>query len=457
MKNGKIDRRQFLKRTALATAIPTIISSTALGAGDTPAPSERVNLGFIGVGNRGSGLLGWALQNKHAQVVALSDCFTSRRQRALKAVADAYASQKRKVDTPTKDYADFRQILAREDIDGVVIATQDHWHVPLSTYALKAGKDVYVEKPLGVSVDHGFKLRKLVADKAAVLQYGTQQRSDHYFRSACELTRNGYIGELKTIDAWCDGMRAPGWYADTFKQFHPPTPPQTPPTDLNYDRWIGPAPMKPYTDNRVTQWGTYHIYDYALGFIAGWGAHPLDIAQWGNNADHCAPVYYKGTGTIPGGGLFDTIAEWDVQCRYANGVQMHFMDRMTATPLVKKYHRDPRDHGTTFHGTEGWVSVRRGAMHVSDENLRRVKLKDTDVHLYNSGDHMANFIECIKTRKKPISPIEAAVQSDLISHLSNAAIRLGRPIKWDPVEERIIDDDTAAKSVNRKMRGPWSA
>jgi len=456
MKKAKINRRQFLKQTAMATAVPTVISSTAWGAGPTPAPSERVNLGFIGVGGRGSGLLGWALQKKDAQVVAVSDCFTSRRQRALKAVADAHAKQERKAATPIKDYVDFRDMLAREDIDGVVIATQDHWHVPLSAYAVRAGKDVYVEKPLGVSVDYGFKLRRLVRDKNAVLQYGTQQRSDHYFRFACELARNGYIGELKTIDAWCDGMRAPGWYADTFKQFHPPTPPQTPPADLDYERWIGPAPMKPYTDNRVTQWGTYHIYDYALGFIAGWGAHPLDIAQWGNNADHCAPVYYEGTGTIPTGGLFDTIAEWDVQCKYANGVNMHFMDRITATPLVKKYHSDPRDHGTTFHGTEGWVSVRRGAMHVSDEKLRRVKLKQTDVQLYKSPDHMANFIECIKTRKKPISPIEAAVQSDLISHLSNAAIRLGRPIKWDPAKEQIIDDARAAKSINRKLRSPWS-
>ncbi len=400
-------------------------------------------------------MLGWALQNKKAQVVAVSDCFTSRIQAALKAVSDTYAGQGRKADTPAKDYADFRQMLARPDIDGVVIATQDHWHVPLSIYAVQAGKDVYVEKPLGVSVDHGFKLRKLVADKAAVLQYGTQQRSDYYFRFACELARNGYIGELKSIDVWAAGMRAPGWYADTFKQFHPLTPAKTPPADIDYDRWVGPAPMKPYTDNRVTQWGTYHIYDYALGFIAGWGAHPLDIAQWGNNTDETAPVRYEGTGNIPTGGLFDTVAEWDMQCKYANGVKLHFMDTITAMPVVKKYHAGATDHGTTFHGSEGWVSVRRGALHLSDETLRRIKLKDSDEHLYNSVDHMANFIDCIKTRKKPISPIETAVQSDLISHLSNAAIRLGRAIEWDPAKERIIGDVAASKMIARKMRSPW--
>lgn len=467
MEKSRTNRRQFLKQTAFAVASPTIISSTALGQGNTPetsekiqtnikAPSERVNLGFIGVGGRGGGLLRWALSNKQAQVVAVSDCFTSRRQKALKTIKETYAEQGRPADASAKDYADFREMLAREDIDGVVIATQDHWHVPISIYAIQAGKDVYVEKPLGVSVDYGFKLRRLVQAKGTVLQYGTQQRSDYYFRFACELARNGYLGELKSIDAWAAGMRAPGNYAKTFEQFNPLTPVKTPPADLDYDRWIGPAPMKPYTDNRVTQWGTYHVYDYALGFIAGWGAHPLDIAQWGNNTDETAPILYEGTGTIPTGGLFDTIAEWDMQCTYASGLKMHFMDTITAMPVVKKYCDRVGDHGTTFHGSEGWVSVRRGALHFSDEKLRRIKLKDSDTHLYESKDHMANFIDCIKTRKKPISTIEAAVQSDLISHLSNAAIRLNRPIKWDPKKELIIGDNEAARALNRKMRSPWS-
>lgn len=455
--NSITNRRQFLKQAAFAVAIPTIITSTALGKGDIPAPSERVNLGFIGTGTRGSGLLGWALQNKQAQVVAVSDCFASRRQRSLKAISDGYAAQGRKADTPARDYADFRQMLEREDIDGVVIATQDHWHVPLSIYSIEAGKDVYVEKPLGVSVDHGFKLRKLVQDKSAILQYGTQQRSDHYFRFVCELARNGYLGELQSIDTWCAGMRAPGRYADLFKKLHPLTPAKTPPANIDYDRWVGPAPMKPYTDNRVTESGTYHIYDYALGFIAGWGAHPLDIAQWGNNTDETAPVHYEGKGTIPTDGLFDTIAEWDVHCKYANGVNMNFMDTITAMPVVKKYHPRPQEHGTTFHGSEGWVSVHRGGMYCSDENLRRIKLKDSDVHLYESKDHMGNFIDCVKSRKKPISPIEAAVQSDLISHLSNAAIRLGQPIKWDPEKEKVIGEEVIInKTLNRTLRKPWS-
>lgn len=451
----KTNRREFLKHSAIIAALPSIIPSSALGKDGTVAPSERINLGFIGLGSRSNTLLNMAFNVENAQIVAVCDCFASRREAAIKKIRKAYSEQKRTKVSAVKGYADFREMLARDDIDGIVIATPDHWHVPLSIYAINAGKDVYVEKPLGVSVDYGFKLRKLVQDRKAVLQYGTQQRSDFYFRFACELARNGYIGELKSIDAWAAGMRAPGNYENKFNEFHPLTPPTTPPTDLDYERWIGPAPMKPYTDNRVSHWGAFHVYDYALGFIAGWGAHPLDIVQWGNNTDDTAPVHFEGTGTIPTGGLFDTIAEWDVRCKYANGVDMHFMDTIHAMPVVKQYHPDAKEHGTTFHGTEGWVSVRRGTLHVSDEKLRRIKLKDSDTHLYQSTAHMGNFVDCIKSRKQPISPIETAVQSDLISHLSDAAIRLKRPIKWDPRKEKIIGDSEAAKMLSRPMRAPW--
>lgn len=450
MKKNRIGRRQFIKQTAFAAAMPTIISSTALGAGNTPPPSERVNLGCIGIGSRGIGLLQEASHNRQAQIVAVSDCFGSKRQRAIDKVKGIYTNQGRIA--AVKAYADFREMLAREDIDGVIIATTDHWHVPLSIYAIQAGKDVYVEKPLGVSVDYGFKLRKLVQDKAAVLQYGTQQRSDYKFRLACELARNGYIGKIESIDAWCGAL---GYSPDIAKNWPADTPVTTPPADIDFDRWIGPAPMKPYSDLRVSTNGSYHIYDYALGFIAGWGAHPLDIAQWGNNTDETAPISYEGTGKVNEGSMFDTVGIWDINCKYANGVKMHFMDTSTAMPVVKKYHPDPRDHGTTFHGTEGWICVSRNGMHSSIPELRRVKLKNDDVRLYESKSHMGNYIDCIKTRKKPISPIEAAVQSDLISHLSNAVVRQKRPIKWDPKKEQVVGDSELAKKLNRPRRAPW--
>lgn len=451
---NKIGRRQFIKQSAFAAAMPTIISSSALGAGNTPPPSERANIAIVGVGSRGIGLLQEALHNRGAQVVAVSDCFASKRQRALDKVKEIYTQQGRHAIAEAKAYADFREMFAREDIDGVIVATTDHWHVPLSIYAIQAGKDVYVEKPLGVSVDYGFKLRKLVQDKGAVLQYGTQQRSDYKFRFACELARNGYVGKIESIDTWCgalgyDPVGIP-------KRWPVDTPTTTPPADIDYERWIGPAPMKGYSDLRVSTDGSYHIYDNALGFIAGWGAHPLDIAQWGNDTDDTAPVHYEGTGKVNVGSMFDTVGIWDIHCKYANGVKMHFMDTATAMPVVKKYHPDPRDHGTTFHGTEGWVCVARNGMQASDDNLRKIKLKDSDVRLYESGNHMGNFVDCIKSRKKPISPIESAVQSDLISHLSNAVVRMERPVTWDPKTEKVVGDSELAKTLNRSLRSPWT-
>lgn len=233
----------------------------------------------------------------------------------------------------------------------------------------------------------------------------------------------------------------------------PPTQPV--PEGFDYEMWLGPAPKAPYIDVRVSNLGAWHIYDYALGFIAGWGGHPLDIAQWGNNTDTTALIHYEGTGTIPTGGLFDTVSRWDIHCKYANGVKMHFMDSATAKPVVSKYFTKMRDHGTTFHGSEGWVSVRRGSIDFSDEKLRRVKIKDNEVQFRHSNSQVGDFINCIKSRKKPISPIESAVQSDLISNLSNAVIWGKRSINWDPKTEQVIGDSEPAKSLNRKMRAPW--
>ncbi len=382
------------------------------------------------------------------------DCFASRRAQAAKTIEDRYADLAGKPDWKgVKTYGDFRELLADKEIDGVVIATPDHWHVPLGMYAVAAGKDVYIEKPLGVAMRWAWKLRELINKKKAVFQYGTQQRSSQNFRFACELVRNGYIGELQRIEAWCSGMRAPGNYKAVFDQFHNKTAPLPVPEDLDYEMWLGPAPKSPYCEPRCTCWGTYHVYDNALGFIAGWGAHPLDIAQWGNNSDDSAPVSYEGTGTIPTGGLFDTIAEWDVHCRYANGVKMRFMDTLTAQPVVT--YRNFHDHGTTFFGTEGWVSVDRAGLHFSDPEMLRTKLKPNDTPLYVSVSQQGNFVDGILNRQPTINSIESAVNSDLISHLSDIAIRLKRKIEWNPKTETIINDAEATERLDRPLRAPW--
>lgn len=447
-----VTRRTFLRTTAAAALIPSIVPSSVFGQN---APSNRVNIAAIGVGNRGGNnvMYGFVRSQPDVRVVVACDCFRSRR--------EGFAEQANKVyDAKVcEPMADWRDVLARDDVDGVVISTPDHWHVPLAYHAAKAKKDMYVEKPLGVAMAWAWKLRQAVAENNVIFQYGTQQRSGASFTRCVELVRNGYIGKVKYIDAWCSGMRAPGGYAQTFLGHHKNVEPADVPEDLDYEMWIGPAPMKPYTKSRCTEWGAYHIYDYALGFIAGWGAHPLDIAQWGLDMDHTSPVRYEGSGEIPTGGLFDTIDSWDIYCEYADGTPMHFMCTRVAQDVVGKMDQRKRpfsDHGTTFWGEDGWLSVKRGGLYASTKTLQQATIKDSETPVYQSTSQTRNFVDCIRTRKPTINPFESAIRSDTISHMSDICIRLRRPIHWDPKAEKIIDDDEARSMLDRPMRRPYT-
>jgi len=438
MNAKKLNRRDFLKQAATAAGtigFPYCITTTALGDATTPAASERVTLGHIGVGGQGSALLENFLQIKYAKCVAVADPVKQRR--------DNWADR-----IGCSAYNDFRELLARDDIDAVVVATQDHWHVPIAIMAAKAGKDMYVEKPLGISIEHDQAARKAVRSYRRIFQYGTQQRSDHRFRFACELARNKYVGEIKEIHAWCPDGTPGGSIAE-----------EPVPAGFDYDMWLGPAPVKPFNHDRClrndTSKGTYHIYDYAIGFIAGWGAHPLDIAQWGNDTDNTAPVLYEGKGTLPDEGLHDTTLRWDINCTYENGVKMRFMSTSVAGPVIRKY-RQMNDHGTTFIGDKGWVSVDRTGVYAEPAELLNIKLKPQDLHLYKSSDHYANFVQCVLNRKDPISNIESAAQSDFICHLSDIVVRTGRAVKWDSKKEIILDNPEAQRYASRAMRSPWT-
>lgn len=437
-------RRDFLRRATAAVLAPSILPSSSLGK---TAPHNRVTLALIGAGGRGNGLLKGFVPLEDAQFLAVCDCFRDRRKRVRDSLNNLYGRQ------VVKAYADFREVLARDDIDAVIIATPDHWHVPIAIAAARAGKDMYVEKPLGVSMTWAWVLRKAVRNKKRIFQYGTQQRSSAAFRNACELVRNGYLGHIERIEAWCPDI-SPQYAAFHVPQFGS-TAPVDPPEGFDYNTWLGPAPLKPYTVDRCTCYGAYHIYDYALGFIAGWGAHPLDIAQWGLNLDDTSPVQYEGTGTIPTQGLYDTIDSWDVECRYANGVKMRFMGSRVAEPVVSAY-RSWKDHGTTFFGSEGWISVDRGGVCASDPKLLAITLRPNDLRLRAPESHAQDFVACVKSRQTPISPLEAAIRSDTISHLSDIAIRLGRPVRWDPKRERILDDREAGALLDRPLREPWN-
>lgn len=446
MRRGTLSRREWLHWAGVA-ALPAIVPASVFGQN---APSNRVNLAAIGVGSRGSSNCQHSfLPLDDVRLVAAVDCRKSRRE------AFARTANQRYQGNVCTTYGDFREVLARPDVDGVIISTPDHWHVPIAFAAAGARKHMYVEKPLGVAMAWAWKLREAVAAGQVVFQYGTQQRgSQRQFRRACELVRNGYLGEIRRVEAWCPDM------STQFSQASVPpygsTQTVAVPEDLDYDTWIGPAPMKAYTADRCTNFGAYHIYDYALGFIAGWGAHPLDIAQWGLDMDSSGPVRYEGTGTLPPkGSLWDTVESWDVQCQYANGVQMRFMGHRVARPVVKAYHPSWSDHGTTFFGSQGWISVNRQALYASDKALQKLEIKADEKHLRQAQSQARDFVDGIRSRRPTINPLESAIRSDTISHLSDLCIRLGRPICWDPAREQILGDAEATRFLTRPLRAPW--
>ncbi|NIA32006.1 MAG: Gfo/Idh/MocA family oxidoreductase, partial [Actinobacteria bacterium] len=445
MSNGKMSRRGFVHSLLVAAAAPTIIPATALGNNRVPPPSDRITLGHIGVGNRGGSVMQNFLRVAKAQSVAVCDPFKNRREERAKQVNSFYADKySRRSFKGCVAYNDFRGLLARDDIDAVVIATPVHWHVPIAIAAAKAGKDIYLEKPLGISVMHDKALRSTIEQYSTIFQWGTQQRSGRDFRYACELVRNGRIGKLHTILAWSPDISSQEPY------FHAPDGSMLPipvPEGFDYDMWIGPAPMTPYTSDRCNSFGTYHHYDNCIGFIAGWGAHPLDIAQWGNDSDDTVPVEYAGNGTIAHGGLYETISSWDVWATYQNGVKLHFMSEGVARPIVQKYRPGFHSHGTTFIGSEGWVNVDRDGIYAYPESLLKSVIAPDEIHLYKSNNHYKNFINGVRTRKQPVSTIQSAVQTDIICHLSNICIRRERKIKWDAEKEMIIGDEQAARML----------
>ena len=431
--NGRITRRDFLKTAAAAIAAPYVTSASSIGSEARPSPSERVTMGCIGVGGRGTDVMREFLGNADAQVIAVCDVFEKNREGAKRALERHYAAETEKgTYKGCAAYNDFRELLARDDIDAVLIATPDHWHALLGIAAARAGKDMYIEKPLAANIGEGQALRDAVRRYGRVFQFGTQQRSDRNFRFSCELVRNGRIGELKTIKVGAPASGACG--------IEPAMPVQP---GFDYDMWLGPAPWSPYTEKRCQTPFWYFISDYTMGFISGWGIHHVDIAQWGNGADMTVPLEYEGEGVFPEEGLCDTAMEWNVECKYANGVKMSFTDNG----------KNPQ--GVRFEGTEGWVFVERGVIDANPKSLLTAVIGPNDIHLGEEKGHCRDFLDGVKTRKQPVSPIESAHHSNSICQLSDIAIRTKRKLTWNPEQERFINDPEADRFLSRAMRSPW--
>ena len=448
-----LGRRAFLKRSLVcgaAIAAPHIVTTPVFGA---DAPSNRVNVGQIGCGNIGSNYhIPILTRESDVRIIAVADAYKSRREAAAARLNKKYG------EGTTKAYADFRELLARPDVDAVIIGAHDNWHMPMSIAAAKAGKDVYCQKPLGLDFGLTKVLRKVIHDRKRIFQFGTQYRSMARHRRMVQLVRNGYIGQLQRIDVWCRDLSS---NVDQYNVKPYGATAEIPvPADLDFDAWMGPSPMVPYTADRATAWGGYHCPETSLGFIAGCGIHELGLAQWGNKADHVSPLRYAGTGRVPTAGVFRTLERWDVMCDYPNGVKLRFMDFRTAKPVALHYlpswHDGPSSQcdGLIFHGTEGWISDAEGFC-ASNQLLWKLPFKPGDEQLQASPEHNRNFIDCVKSRQETICPVEMAIRCDAICQLANLAARTGRVIQWDPGKELIVGDAEASRMLTRPYRDPW--
>ena len=436
-------RRDFLKKSIGAGALlgfPTIIPASVLGKNGAVAPSNRAAIGVIGCGSR-SGSCGAYVNYAKSDILAVCDPFATRR------------AEKAKMWGASHQYTDFRELLARDDIDAVHVVTPDHWHVPISLAAARAGKDVYCEKPLGISIEQDIAAREIVEKHNRVFQYGTQQRSVDACRMGLEVVLNGHIGDVQEVYVWAPGGRAG------------PNPTEKPvPAGLDYDIWLGPAPDAPYSEERVSKAGGWFIYDYSIGFIGGWGAHPLDILQWwADQMQLGIPVEYKTEGTLPQRGLFNTLVNWRMEATYTNGLKMHFLDTAwandaskTVIPADMRACAEKNPNGTLFVGSKGWLCVSRGVITASSEALRRKAKDPGPIRLPVSRNHFGNFVDCVLNREQPIASLDSGIRSDIISHMGDICVRTGETLGWDPVKETIIGSDDAVAMMHRPMRAPWS-
>jgi hypothetical protein len=443
-RSERITRRTFLG------AAPLIVPASALGRGAT-APSDRIALGIIGTGGRAVYEGKYYAGSDSCQIVALCDVQKTRREAAKAVFEGIYA--KRNPSSPNRGmrlYNDFRELLRQNDIDAVYNVAPDHWHVPMGIAAAKAGKHIHYEKPFGVSIAQEIAAAKAIRKAGVVFQYGTERRSTEDARHAVELLVNGRIGKVKQV-----------WVIAPPSATGGRCNPEPVPEGFDYDLWLGPAPQKPFCHDRCLNTGNengiFHIYDYCLGFIQNWGIHPLDIVQWwADNTGRTVPVSYEGAGTIASGGLFDTVTNWDMHCRYEDGLLLRFLDDETA----KKYPEIPgvRDmsNAATFVGTDGWISISYRKVTSHPESLIKSEIGPNEKRLVKSDSHQLSWIEAIRTKAPTVSPLESAARSGIACHLSDICIRTGRPVKWDEKNQTIIGEADQKKMIARAMRKPWS-
>ncbi|MBI9016260.1 MAG: Gfo/Idh/MocA family oxidoreductase [Phycisphaerae bacterium] len=436
MENNNLNRRKFLKSAASigfgACVFPAIIPAGALGMNGDVAPSNKIIMGCAGMGGMGSANTNNFLGFNDVQVVAVCDVDKNHLESGKNLV-------KRKYGKECDGYHDYRDMIARKDIDAVMFALPDHWHAVAAIDAAKAGKDLYSEKPISHTFNEGIAICDAIKRYDRIWQTGSWQRSQSNFRIGAELVRNNRIGKVHTTEVGLPS--GPDKNRTAPEEFII----QKPPAQLDYDRWLGPALDSPYCPARVHNNWRWN-YDYGGGQMLDWIGHHGDIAHWGLGFEHTGPVEVEGVGSFPASGeIWNTATEYRIVAKYANGMNMIIADT-THIPM-----------GTKWIGDRGWIFVDRGGvLRASDPEILKQTVGPDEIKLYKSTDHPRNFIDCVRTRQQTIAPCDIAHRSTTPGHLGLIAMKLGRKIKFNPETQKIINDSTASSMLGYTMRAPWS-
>jgi len=461
MSKVKVSRRHFLAGAGALLAMPTIVSSGCVAmrkglAARRPAPSERLNVGFIGYGTMAHDNIGNFLNNDKVQVVSVCDCNKESglygygaerlggREPCRRRVNEFYAKQQNKPEySACSVYADFREMLDKDDLDAVVISTPDHWHAIQAIWAARKGKHIYGQKPMSLCIAEGRAMADEVKRAGVTFQVGSQQRSDNYFRMACEFIRNGRLGKLERIEVGLPGGHSLFGKKGADASMEPL--PQPPP-NVDFDMWLGPAKLRPFIPALHYPLSWRGNLDYSGGMITDWGAHHLDIVQWALGKDDSGPVAVENlkSDLPPADAVFNTAGDYSFEVVYAEGTRVFVSNRFP--------------NGVRFVGEGGKeIFVTRGKLVMKPEEMIREKLSDSEIHLYKSGQHERNFIECVYSGEPTITTCEIGHRSISIAHLANIGLRLGRTrVQWDPKRERFVNDADADKLITAPLRGAWT-
>jgi len=437
-----ISRRRFMQRcaaVAAATGLPMWFLERNLSAAEEvatvkPSPVNRPRIAQIGCGGMGHGDASNA--SAFGDIVAVCDVDESH----SADLAEQHAADGKK----PAIYGDFRKVFERDDIDVIVNSTPDHWHTLINIAAVKAGKDVYAQKPLTLTVDEGRRVVEAVERSGAVLQTGTQQRSSQRFRLACELVRNGRLGKLKSANVWLPAGLRDGPFATA------PVP-----EGLDWDFWQGQTPKTDYVPQRCHA-NFRFWYEYSGGTMTDWGAHHNDIAYWA--VGQVAPRTVESTvleQPVPGG--YNAISDYEVRYEYADGVRLNIRTTKDDSIYGEHLNKEGQPNGIRFEGTDGWIWVNRDAIKASDPEMLKTPLPEDAIRLPVSRDHMGNFFECVRSRELPICSALTGHRSAIMCHLGAISLRTGLALTWDHYAERFVGEGAAVADtyLKREMRAPY--